>query len=85
MARAGRGDRPVRMAASRARVVRQGLVYDVEVDSTHSSPLGQAGPERQRGCDCGGTPATLVASTASKHCKFVDERGVSDHNDIAVC
>jgi len=33
-----RGDRVQGMAAKQARLVHQGLVYDIEVDTTHSSP-----------------------------------------------
>ncbi len=37
-----RGDRTAGMAASQAKVVHQGVVYDVEVDTSSSSPLQSA-------------------------------------------
>jgi chloramphenicol 3-O phosphotransferase len=39
---ANRGDRVQGMAAKQARVVHQGMVYDMEVDTTHTSPEDSA-------------------------------------------
>jgi chloramphenicol 3-O phosphotransferase len=39
---AGRNDRPAGMAASQAYVVHRGVVYDVEVDTTRTSPTEAA-------------------------------------------